>query len=561
MKSKYPLLGLLIIIFLIITYFMFVEVDKVDLILINGNFPLNCGEEQSLNSIVINNGRIIELGPSEMMIKKYQSKNVVDLQGGYIFPGFIDSHAHIYGLGMLLSSLNLTGITSPQEIAQLVKKECSQKTAGEWIYGRGWDQTLWTSSEFPTKNILDSVSVDHPIILGRIDGHAIWVNSKALELAGINKNTPDPSGGKIIRDKTGEPTGILIDKATELVEQIVPPPTDVEIESYLTKALLECTKVGLTEIHDMGVNSQLIRIYKKLADEKRLPLRVYCAIDIQDKDWINFLKEGPTINYAGGMLNIRSVKLYADGALGSRGAALIESYSDDVGNRGLTLLSETELEEVSRQAIKYNFQVCVHAIGDRANHIVLNVFEKILKDNKKLDLRLRIEHAQVIAKEDMNRFNALKIIPSMQPVHCSSDMDWAEKRLGPERVKGAYAWQSLLKTGAIIPAGSDFPNDLMHPLVGFYAAITRKDISGNPTNGWYPEECMSREQALKAYTIWGAYAAFQEEHLGTIEIGKYADFTVLSKNIMTIPEPEILTTEVICTIVNGNIVYSKIEVK
>lgn len=557
MNKKIIIISIVIVMIGIFLYVLIMPQKTIDILLINGVLHTLAENEISGDAIAISNGIITDIGKSFDLQKKYSYKNVMDLENAHVYPGFVDSHAHIYGLGMLLSSLNLVGITSPEDVVKLVSEEVKNKKPGDWIYGRGWDQTLWQKKEFPTNKLLDSVTPNNPVILGRIDGHAIWVNQKTLDLANINKDTPDPEGGKIIKDKSGHPTGILIDKATELIEKIVPPPSDSEIEVYLTKAFEECVKYGITEVHDMGLNKQLIGVYKKLLNEKKLPIRIYGAIDAPSKDWDEIVQNPSLLNFTGAMLKIKAVKMYADGALGSRGAALIEEYSDDPGNRGLTLLSDSLMEKIAQDAIKIGFQVCVHAIGDRANHIVLNLFERIIRKASNSDNRFRIEHAQVIAPDDIPRFAKLKVIPSMQPVHCVSDMDWVEQRLGNNRIKGAYAWRSLLDAGSIIPAGSDFPNDILVPIVGFYAAVTRSDPFQEQINSWYPEQCMTREEALKAYTIWSAFSSFNEKNKGTIEIGKYADLTILSKNILEIPENEILSTEVLYTIVDGKVVFSK----
>ncbi len=555
MKSKIALILLFCIVLFLVIYTIFFMEKKADLLLINGNIYTLDDNNPLAEAIVIKDGYIIAVGNSNELKDRYNAEKIIDLKGSVVIPGLTDAHAHMFGFGQMLNSLMLAGITSANEIAGKVAEKSKTISAGEWIYGRGWDQTLWSEKKFPTKDLLDSAAPDNPVILGRIDGHAIWVNSKTLEMAGITSATIDPLGGKIIRDNSGEPTGVLIDKATELVEKIVPPPTDAEVEQSILLAAEECLKTGLTEVHDMGLNSQTIRVYKKLADEQKLLIRIYGAVDAPSQTWNEFSEQGPLLNYGNGMLTIRAVKMYADGALGSRGAALVENYSDDPGNRGLTLIDDSTMEAVTRQAIKKNFQVCTHAIGDRANHVVLNMYEKLLGTVNEQDLRFRIEHAQVLLPEDISRFKKLNVLPSMQPIHATSDMDWAEARLGRNRVKGAYAWKSLINSGSIIPAGSDFPNDIMQPLWGFYAAVTRMDQDGKPEGGWHTEECMSREEALKSYTTWAAYAAFKEKDKGTIEAGKYADLTILSQDIMTIQASEILNTEIIMTLIGGKIVY------
>ncbi|MEK9136754.1 MAG: amidohydrolase, partial [Bacteroidota bacterium] len=431
-------------------------------------------------------------------------------------------------------------------------------TAGGGVGGGGWDQNKWPGKSFPTHEALDAVAKDVPVYLRRVDGHAVWVSSKVLELAAITKATPDPDGGKIIRDRMGNPTGVFIDNAIDLVETVMPQPSEDERIEAIQKAVEECVKVGLTEVHDMGVDLQGIEIYRKLIAQKRFPFRVYAAIGGAGETWDHYVKSGPEIEVNDGRLTVRALKLYADGALGSRGAALIEPYADDPSNRGLTLTSSDQLRSAVMQALDKGFQVCTHAIGDRGNNIALNVYEELLKSNpaKARDARFRVEHAQVLEPTDIPRFHQLGVIPSMQPTHCTSDMYWAEDRLGPIRVKGAYAWRALIDRGSIIPAGSDFPVESPNPLWGFYAAITRQDQRGWPEGGWYVDQRMTREEALRAFTIWAAYASFEENTRGTIEEGKVADFTILSNDIMKIDPPKILATHVEMTIIGGEVIYT-----
>jgi len=382
------------------------------------------------------------------------------------------------------------------------------------------------------------------------------VNGKALDIAGISAATPDPEGGRIVRDKLGNPTGVFIDNAIDLLSSHLPPPTEEERTRAIELAVQECLKVGLTEVHDMGVDLQGLGIYRELIEQGRFPFRVYAAISGAGETWEYYKKKGPDLG--NGRLTVRAIKLYADGALGSRGAALIEPYADDPANRGLTFLSSEEIKKVTIDALNLGFQVCVHAIGDRANHIVLDVYEDAIKSmsDKKKTARLRVEHAQVLELGDIPRFQLLDVIPVMQPTHCTSDMYWAEDRLGPSRLGGAYTWRSLIDRGSIIPGGSDFPVESPNPLWGYYAAITRQDHSGWPEGGWHPEQCMTREEALKAYTIWGAYAAFEEKVRGSIEPGKLADIVVLTDDIMKVAPKDILRAGVWMTVVGGEIVYS-----
>ena len=530
---------------------------KADMLLVNGTVLTLDAQNTVAGAVAIRGNRIAAVGTSADLRSRFDSDTVIDLEGKTVVPGFIDAHAHISGLGQLMQSVILVGTSSPEEIVGLVRARTREVAPGAWIHGRGWDQNRWENKEFPSASQLDAVSPDHPVVLIRIDGHAIWVNTRALELAHVSRSTQDPPGGRIIRTRSGEPTGVFLDEARALIERFVPSETPEEIERDILTAAAACAKSGLTEVHDMGIDSLRIGIYRRLAGEKRLPVRIYAAISAPGPAW-NFWKEqGPLIGAGGGMLTIRSMKLYMDGALGSRGAALVEQYSDDPGNRGLTMLGAAELESLVRDAIAHGFQPCVHAIGDRANHAVLDAYEHVLNALPAGDYRPRIEHAQVILPEDISRFKRLGVLPSMQPIHATSDMYWAEARLGPSRIHEAYAWRSLLETGSIIPGGSDFPNDGMEPLWGFYAAFTRADRSGYPQDGWYRDQRMTREEAIRCFTAWGAYAGFEEGAKGSIEPGKLADLTLLSRNIMQVSPPEVLTTNVEMTIVDGRVTYRK----
>lgn len=551
----------LLILFLVATvltfsYFIHTIPRAADIVFTNGNVYTLDLETPMVEAVAVHAGRIVGTGSSRDLLKQYDAKQVIDLAGKTMVPGFIDAHAHMNGLGEFMQSIVLVGVTSPEEVAALVRERTKKLSPGAWIYGRGWDQNLWPTKQFPTKTLLDVVAPYNPVILGRIDGHAIWVNAKAMQIARVTRETKDPEGGKVVRDIGGSPTGIFIDHAKSLIENFFPPQSPEEIERSLLLAARQCVKMGLTEVHDMGDSAE-IEIYKHLSDRNDLPIRVYAAIGTENEGWRELLEKGPIIGYSDDMFTVRAVKFYMDGALGSRGAALFDEYTDDPGNRGITRIAEDSLETAVRAAMRRGFQPCVHAIGDRANHIVLGVYERVLKSLPKGDYRMRIEHAQVISPNDIPRFKQLGVLPSMQPIHATSDMYWAEARLGPERVRGAYAWRSLLETSTIILGGSDFPNDNMNPLWGFYAAISRSDPTGYPAEGWYGKEKMTRDEALKAFTLWAAYGAFQDAMKGSIEIGKYADLTILSKDIMTSPPKDILTTEIEMTIVNGKIVYEK----
>ena len=533
---------------------------QADMVLLNGNVITMNPKEPSVEAIAITGDKIVKVG-SNKDVKKLigpQTK-VIDLKGKTVTPGFIDAHLHFISLGNTKKILNLVGTTSKEEIIQIIANKISKEGEGKWIFGRGWDQNDWPIKEFPTRWDLDPISPKNPVILRRIDGHALWVNSLVLEKAGITKETLEPEGGKIIRDsKTGEPTGILIDEAMSLVEKIVPSSTYEERKEMAILASEECSSLGLTTVHDAGVDLETIKIYKELINENKLTVRLYVMLGWPGNAINEYFKKGPEIGYGNNFLTIRSIKMFADGALGSRGAALFEPYSDDPTNTGLITFDPDKAFEIMKKALEKGFQVCVHAIGDRANRLVLDLFEKAFKSVPQVkDHRFRIEHAQVLTKEDIPKFAELKVIPSMQPTHATSDMYWAEDRLGPERVKWAYAWKSLLNTGIRIAGGSDAPVESANPLWGIYAACTRQDHKGWPEGGWHPEQKVSRYEALKMFTIDAAYAGFEEKIKGSIEEGKLADIIVLSRDILNIPAKEILDTQVEMTIVGGKIVYQR----
>ncbi|MBZ5592365.1 MAG: amidohydrolase [Acidobacteriia bacterium] len=476
----------------------------------------------------------------------------IDARGAVIIPGFIDSHGHMAALGESLEILDLRATKSEQEIADLVRHAARNRKPGEWIRGRAWDQNNWPGRQFPSAAAISAAAPHNPVYLTRVDGHAGWVNRKALELAELTAATPDPPGGKLLRDASGQLTGVLIDRAQELVTRKIPPPTSQQVRERLKRAALECARLGITTVHDAGVGSEELDQYRALIQDHQLPVRVYAMIAGEGDLWREYLRRGPEL---GDRLTVRSIKLYADGALGSRGAALTEPYSDDPGNTGLMMLQKKDIERVARAAVAHGFQVNTHAIGDLANRTVLDGYAAALggKNTK----RFRIEHAQVVSLEDIPLFEKYSIIASMQATHATSDMPWAESRLGPERVQGAYAWRRFLSLGVHVADGSDFPVENPNPLWGFYAAITRQDRDGNPAGGWFPDQRMTREEALKSWTIEGAYAAFEEETKGSLEPGKAADFVMLSGDIMQIPPAQILKTRVTMTVAGGEVVYSE----
>jgi predicted amidohydrolase YtcJ len=483
-----------------------------------------------------------------------QAARQIDGRGLTVLSGLTDAHAHLYGLGLSLDTVSLVGTTTPGEAVERVRQRAAQRPAGEWILGRGWDQNDWPVKEFPTAELLDAASVQHPIWLRRIDGHAGWANRVAMAAANITPATPDPPGGKVHRDPAGNPTGVFVDAAMGLIDRIVPPPSAQLRKERIRKAAEMIAAHGLTEIHDAGASAETIAALRELIDQAALPIRVYLMLD-DDEDLIKeWLGRGPLIDY-GGRLTIRSIKMYADGALGSRGAALLQPYSDDPDNQGLLLTGEDRIAEVALRARQSGFQVNTHAIGDRGNRVVLNAYERagISPSN-----RFRIEHLQVIALEDIPRLAQRGIIASMQPTHATSDMYWAQARVGPERIAGAYAWRKVLHAGGPLALGSDFPVEDVNPLFGIYAAVTRQDQKGWPAGGWYPQERLTLEEAIRGFTINAASAAFEETSRGTIEPGKLADFTIVEGNLFAIPEPDLYKVKVRYTVVGGEVVYDAV---
>jgi hypothetical protein len=518
------------------------------------------GARPQAQAVAVRGGRFVFVGSTrEAMTLRGPTTRVLELPGRTIIPGMTDAHAHLLGLGMALRNVDLVGTRAYGEVVARVAARARETRTGEWIRGRGWNQNDWPDTRFPTHETLSRAVPDHPVVLTRVDGHASLVNAMALSLAGITSRTPDPPGGRIIRDARGEPTGVLVDAAQGLVNRVVPPPSDEEIRSAAAAAIREANRWGLTAIHDAGVNTRTIAVYERMAAEGPYPLRHYIMIRDDSAALNRFFARDPQLGLHGGRLWIRAVKLSADGALGSRGAALLEDYSDEPGNRGLATTPAAYVLDVARRSLRGGFQLCVHAIGDAANRSVLDAFETALRENPVADHRFRVEHAQVLHRQDVTRFAELGVIPSMQASHQTSDMHWAMNRLGWTRIQGAYAWRSLLNTGVVVPNGSDFPVEAVNPLISFHAAVTRQDANGWPAGGWFPAERMTREEALLSMTIWPAYAAFMERESGSITPGKYADFVVLDQDIMTAAPERILDTQVVMTVWNGEVAYRRSE--
>ncbi len=535
--------------------------QSADLILSGGQIYTMNPQSPQVEAVAVKGDRIIYTGAVEGAYQLRDSETrIIDLMDMTVIPGLVDAHAHLFSLGRSLHQLNLVGTTSSAEIRSMVLDKTGKSSAGVWIQGRGWDQNDWINNQFPSWRDLLGTEL-HPVYLRRVDGHAAWVNKTALEICGITKDTPDPAGGIIIRDSAGEPTGVFIDNAIELISLKIPQPTNAERSSWLAAAIDKCHSVGLVGMHDAAVDSVKMEIYMKLVQKRQLKLRVYAMLSVDDinggkaEDFLyGWFDKGPFFS-DDHYFTVRSVKLFADGALGSRGAALLQPYSDDPGNSGLMVEDPEFMLSITQRALESGFQVCTHAIGDAANRSMLDIYEKALKNHSGSDPRLRIEHCQVLSLDDVPRFAELGVIPSMQPTHATSDMPWAEDRLGSDRVKGAYAWRKLLDTGCRIPCGSDFPVELPDPLLGIYAAVTRQDCDGNPQDGWFPEERMSVEEAVRGFTVDAAYASFAEDISGSIEAGKLADFTILDKDIFNIPLEQILDTHVRYTIIGGEVVF------
>jgi predicted amidohydrolase YtcJ len=524
---------------------------------VNGYTLNSAGELSTFSEFVIQDDKIVVVGEAA---KLFAADVLVDLDGQTVLPGLIDAHGHILKLGANLLEVDIRNTESEQaavtKVLSYIGSASTKTTSSEnWVTGRGWNQVLWPTKAFPTKASLDKVIADRPVYLSRVDGHAAWVNSKALELAGIDRNTPSPSGGEIVKDAYGEPSGLLIDNAENLIRKILPKPSEVQYQKYLDAAMAHLLSLGITSAHDAGISKEVRDFYIKKAQANELNVRIYAMLAARDPNLLSMLKAG---HYADqqGFLSIRSVKAYGDGALGSRGAALLAPYSDDPNNSGLLVTAQETLPSVFNNIIGANFQLNFHAIGDRANRLGLQQFAKsfeIFPENKS---RHRIEHAQVIALADIPLFKKYGIIPSMQPTHATSDMNMAEDRIGKARLKGAYAWQTFLEQGTPIAFGSDFPVELANVFHGLHAAVTRQNASQQPAGGWIGEESVSRIQALKGFTLDAAYAGYQENIIGSIETGKKADFIVIDKDYFKVPEADIRNIQVLQTFVNGKLVYS-----
>jgi predicted amidohydrolase YtcJ len=537
-----------------------VSAENVDLLLTNGNVYTVNEKQRHAEAIAVVKDRIVFVGSNDDA-KKIRAKRVIDLHGQTVVPGLTDSHCHIFGIGERELTLNLEGSNTLMDFLTKVAERATKTEPDKWITGRGWIETFWKPPQFPTRQDLDKVAPHNPVFLTRADGHAAVANSAALKIAKIDKNTPNPFGGEILKDKaTGEPTGMLLDNAMNLVEKSIPKPTAPEREQALLTGINREIGLGWCEIQNAGSHKEDIDLIKRAYFDGKAKIRFINCVYGPGEDAQNFLNDGAIIDGFDHHFTQRTIKVIFDGALGSRGAALLKPYNDAPDTSGYLTEKPEELRPMFEEALRRGLQVETHAIGDRTNRTILDLYEAAFKvvppDQRKVrEPRWRVEHAQIVDPADLPRFAKLGVIPSMQPSHAISDLFFAPKRLGMDRLAGAYAWQSFLKSGCIIAGGSDAPVERGEPMIEFYAAGARKSIKGESGPGWHPEQAVSREQALKMFTIWPAFAAFEENDKGSIEPGKLADFTVLSQDIMKIPEAEILKTQNAMTIIGGEVVY------
>ncbi len=538
--------------------------EPAEIIFVNGNVYTVNDSQPKAEAIAVAGQRIVFVGANDDALKLRQPKTrTVDLHGATVVPGMTDSHYHIFGVGERELTLNLEGTTSLEDFLAKVKQRVALAEPGRWVMGRGWIETFWKPQTFPTRRDLDTVSPNNPVLLKRADGHGAVANSAAMRIAGITKETENPFGGEILREKeSGEPAGMLLDNAQDLVERHLPKPAASEMEQALLRGAQRSVELGWCEIQNAGSVSAEVDLMRKLYGEGKIKLRIYNAVYGPGEAAESLLKNGPILNAFDHRFTTRTIKVVFDGSLGSRSAALLEPYTDAPRTSGFLTQKESDLRPMFAEALRRGIQVETHAIGDRANRIILDLYEEasaaVPPDERKVrDPRWRVEHAQNLTEQDLPRFAKLGVIASMQPSHAIGDLFFAPARLGMKRLEGAYAWQSLLKTGAIIAGGSDAPVERGEPMIEFYAAVSRKSMKGEQHEGWHPEEAVSREQALKMFTIWPAYAAFEEHEKGSIEPGKLADFTVLSDDIMKVGEPQILKTRCVMTVIGGEVVFGR----
>jgi len=531
-----------------------------DTIYINGHVVTMDTKNPEVEAFAVSQGKILSIGTSEEIASAYREADVVDLERKTVMPGIIESHGHLLSLGQSFLELNVEGIETPQQVVLKVKEKVGETPAGEWIVGWGWDEGAWAKN-YPTNEELSAISPENPVYLRGLHGFACWANAKALNIAGINKDTQNPENGEILKDPiSGRPSGILTNEAQDLLTRHIPPMTVGHMEKALRLAIKECVKYGLTTIHEARTTTKMLEALRSLKDKGELQSRIYVMLDWTEEDLIEtYYQSGPVIDPEN-LLTIRCIKIFVDGALGSRGAAMLEPYSDAPGEKGEIVTSEDDVCRLTSRALKSGLQVAIHAIGDHANRVTLSAFQRALEENPGVkDHRLRLEHAQVVALEDIPKFAPLGVVLSMQPPHATSDMPWAETRVGPERIKGAYAWRSFLDSGVHMTLNSDFPGETLDPFFGMYAAMTRQTAEGEPKSGWYPEQCLLRDEVLRAYTIEAAYSGFEENLKGRISPGMLADFIVLSSDVLNIPVQEFLNVKVEQTYLGGELIYETRE--
>lgn len=543
-----------------------------DLILVGGIIHTMDPARPAASALAATDGMIVALGESEEILAAHRGPDtiVLDAAGAVVLPGLIDAHAHVMNLGRFLATVDLFGTGSAEEVVERVREAARARAPGEWILGRGWDQNDWEVKEFPTRELLDRAAPENPVFLDRVDGHAVWVNTAALDAGGVTAGTADVAGGQILRDADGMPTGILIDFATDLVEHAIPVPGEEELGAMLSAAQDRMVSLGMTGVHDMGVGPDTLALYRRFDEAGRLVPRVVVYFSARSPaalEW--WASEGRDLyGQASDRFRVRGPKTYADGALGSRGAALLAPYSDAPESKGTFLVGPDSLKPIVARALDLGLQPSIHAIGDAGNRAALDAIDAALRRPVAPcggnatggcpaadDLRPRIEHVQVVAMDDISRFAELGIIASYQPTHATSDMYWAEDRVGPERIRGAYAWRRMRESGARLACGSDFPVESPNPFFGIYAAVTRQDQEGWPEGGWRPEDRMTREEALACFTRDAAWAAGMEDEVGTLSVGKRADFVIIDRDPFTVPAEDLWGTRVLRTVIDGETVY------
>jgi len=523
-------------------------------IVVNGNIHTMNPDQPTAQALAWDReGRILAIGEYEDLISRWPDIVADDLAGRTVIPGLIDAHGHVMGLGFSMLNADLAGADSVEDVIQRLRRHAAELPEGAWLRGRGWDQTRWPGAAFPSAADLDAAFPERPVLLERVDGHAIWANSAAMNRVDVDMTGDwQPEGGFIHRDDGGNPVGIFIDRAEDMFERVIPPPTEAEKALALDRALERMSSLGLTGIHDAGTSLDDLRRFLHREAAGVLPIRIHALVDGDEEALASLCRLG-MVDTA--RVTARGVKFYADGALGSRGAALLEEYSDDPGNRGLLFEADEVLQAMVDKAMRCGLQVAIHAIGDRANRQVIDALIEGRREFGDNPGRHRVEHVQIIHPEDIPRLAGAEIIASMQPTHATSDMRWAEDRLGERRLFGAYAWQRLRQAGARLAFGSDFPVEQVDPMLGLYAAVTRQDLDGEPPGGWLPDQRVTIQVALEGFTVNAAYAGFAEDETGSLEAGKLADFLVLDRDLFTIDPAEIPKTRVLRTVVGGEVVY------